>query len=276
MTFAKYGLCTLAAVVIYGLPLALPHYFKSFYRLSDSQVPPELDNHIRKVAFLMGYLPNQVANLNVFITREMESISFGHLASPWGAYVGLPRQVLWTCEDDVKNSTIHKKGLPIDWESDFGRRLTVCLTPTGSQTNFRIAHELAHLKSNHLLYFVMITPLHLMTLFLFLQYGSPFLQRKLNVGSLGVGMGAVCMWAITLVVDMRRVRHKFEFEADKTAACVGRGFAEGGLEMFFRQRQISLLLGDDNEKSTATHPSCLDRQKKLQEVMIDEYQVTLD
>ena len=276
MTFTRYGLCSLAAVVIYGLPLAVPHYYKSFYQLSDSQVPTNLDNHVRKVAFLMGFLPSQVTNLNVFISKEMNSISFGHFSSPWGAYIGLPRQVLWTCPDDVKKSTLHKKGFPVDWKSDFGRRLAICLTPSGSQTNFRIAHELAHLKSNHQLYFVLMTPLHIITLFLFLQYGSPFLQRRLNVNSLAVGMGALCIWAITLVLEMKRIRHKFEFDADKTAACVGRGFAEGGLELFFRQRQISLLLGDDNEQSSATHPSCLDRQKQLQEVMLSEYQVTLD
>ena len=276
MNFARYGLCSLAAVVIYGLPLAVPHHLKSFYRLSDTEVPAELDNHIRKVAFLMGYLPHQVANLNFFITKGMNSISFGHLSLDRGAYIGLPRQVLWTCEQDVKNSTIRKKGLPVDWESDFGRRLATCLTPSGSQTNFRIAHELAHLKSNHLFFFVLIPPFHLASLFLFLQFGSPFLQRKLNVSSVAVGIGAICLWAATLIFEMKRIRYKFEYEADEKAACVGRGFAEGGLELFFRQRQISLLLGDDDEQATATHPSCLDRQKRLQEVMLEKYQVTLD
>ncbi|KAI6655265.1 hypothetical protein LOD99_2553 [Oopsacas minuta] len=276
MNFRIYGLCSLAAVGLYGLPIVFPQHFKSFYRKTDSKVPPELDTHVRKIAYLMGFLPNQVANLNVFITKEINSMSFGHLSSPWGAYIGLPRQVLWTGIDDVMKSTLHKKGLPVDWESDFGKRLANCITPSGSQTSFRIAHELAHLQSNHLSYYLLITPLHLLSLFIFLEFGSPYIQKRFKLTSGAVGIPVLLFWVLALCYDLRRTRHKFEFDADNTAASVGRGFAEGGIELFFRQRQVSLLLGNDDEHSTSTHPSCLDRQKRLQEVMINKYQLTFD
>lgn len=276
MNLRTYGLCSLAAVGLYGLPLVFPQHFKTFYNKPESKVPPELDTHVRKIAYLMGFLPNQVANLHVFITKETSSVSFGHLSSPWGAYVGLPRQVLWTGVDDVTQSTLHKKGLPINWDSDFGKRLANCLTPSGSQTSFRIAHELAHLKSNHLSYFLLLTPLHLMSLFIFLEFGSPFIQRKFKLTSGAVGVGAIFFWVLALCYDMRRTRHKFEFDADNRAASVGRGFTEGGIELFFRQRQISLLLGNEEDNATPTHPSSLSRQKRLQALMIEKYQLTFD
>ena len=276
MNLRTYGLCSLAAVGLYGLPLAFPQHFKSFFNQPSSKVPPELDTHVRKIAYLMGFLPHQVANLHVFITRETSSLSFGHLSSPWGAYVGLPRQVLWTGVEDVTQSTLHKKGLPIDWDSDFGRRLANCLTPSGSQTSFRIAHELAHLQSNHLSYFLLLTPLHLLSLFIFIEFGSPFIQRKFKLTSGTVGVVAIFFWVLALCYDMRRTRHKFEFDADIKAASVGRGFTEGGIEFFLRQRQISLLLGNDEDNPTPSHPSSLARQKRLQALMIEKYQLTFD
>jgi len=52
--------------------------------------------------------------------------------------------------------TIQKE--PVEWESEEGRRLLQLLPPSAKLINFRIAHEVAHLKKNDFIYSVLLTP----------------------------------------------------------------------------------------------------------------------
>lgn len=58
---------------------------------------------------------------------------------------------------------IHSKatlrGEPVTWDSDEGRTLMELLPPSTNVTNFRIAHELAHLQSHDWLWGLALSPL---------------------------------------------------------------------------------------------------------------------
>lgn len=50
------------------------------------------------------------------------------------------------------------KGEPVDWESEEGEQLLQLLPPSAKLINFRIAHEVAHLKRFDFLYHTFLSP----------------------------------------------------------------------------------------------------------------------
>ena len=49
-------------------------------------------------------------------------------------------------------------GKPVDWDSPTGRKLAKLLPPSTQMTNFRIAHEVEHLKHFDLLPSILLPP----------------------------------------------------------------------------------------------------------------------
>ena len=270
------GIYSLVAVGIYSVPLVFPQILKILYEKKNEKAPTELVTHVKKVAHLMGVIPKKSENLKVFITHGMSSITFGSPSLPFGAYIGLPRQFLWAGIEDAVKTEVVKSGTVVDWDSDFGQRLAKCLVPSGSQINFRIAHELAHIKSKHILYTGTVPPLFLFMLWVAFKFVTPFFCTKFDFNPTRTNLFIFVAWMLFFLFEMSKLRHHYEFEADRIAAGLGRGFAEGGIELFLRQRQIAALLGDDSDTSDPTHPAAIERQKKLQAIMIEKYQYHFD
>lgn len=68
------------------------------------------------------------------------------------------RTVLFRSPKDVHKCDIAVKGEPVDWESEEGEQLLKILPPSAKLINFRIAHEVAHLKSNDFVYHTLLSP----------------------------------------------------------------------------------------------------------------------
>ena len=69
------------------------------------------------------------------------------------------RTVLFRDEQDVAQCDIAVRGEPVEWESEEGQLLLKLLPPSAKLINFRIAHEVAHLKSFDFLYFTVLSPI---------------------------------------------------------------------------------------------------------------------
>ena len=66
--------------------------------------------------------------------------------------------MLFRDERDVFQCDISVKGEPVEWESEEGQQLLKLLPPSAKLINFRIAHEVAHLKSYDFLYYTVLSP----------------------------------------------------------------------------------------------------------------------
>ena len=71
------------------------------------------------------------------------------------------RVVLFRDENDVKSSGMTLSGEPVDWSSHEGQSLLHLLIPSSNVTNFRIAHEVAHLKKQDGWWDVLVSPIFL-------------------------------------------------------------------------------------------------------------------
>lgn len=74
-------------------------------------------------------------------------------------FVNFCRTVLYRGEADVKQSGMLLEGAPVDWESSAGSKLAHLLSPSTQSTNFRIAHEVEHLKNFDLLPSILMPPI---------------------------------------------------------------------------------------------------------------------
>lgn len=75
----------------------------------------------------------------------------------------LYRVVLFRDEADVSNAGIVLGGKPVDWSSPEGRALMNLLIPSADMINFRIAHEVAHLRKRDSWWEVVISPVFFAT-----------------------------------------------------------------------------------------------------------------
>lgn len=104
------------------------------------------------------------------------------------------RVVLFRNEDDVQNSGITLNGKPVDWSSPEGRALIRLLIPSAAMINFRIAHEVAHLKKWDAWWDVPLTPLflvigyHLAVFVCKCKYISVMSEDESLLPGVGVGM----------------------------------------------------------------------------------------
>ena len=81
------------------------------------------------------------------------------------------RTVLYKGEEDIRGIGMLLDGQPVDWDSPTGVKLAKLLSPSAQSTNFRIAHEVEHLKNYDLLPSILMPPVvlifgyHFATLF---------------------------------------------------------------------------------------------------------------
>ena len=81
------------------------------------------------------------------------------------------RTVLYKEEEDIRGIAMLLEGQPIDWDSPTGAKLAKLLSPSAQSTNFRIAHEVEHLKNYDFLPSILMPPVvlifgyHFATLF---------------------------------------------------------------------------------------------------------------
>ena len=68
---------------------------------------------------------------------------------------------MFNSENDIKQSTIAIRGEPVDWDSEEGKKLLKLLLPTAKLMNFRIAHEIGHLKRFDFVYHMFLSPVAL-------------------------------------------------------------------------------------------------------------------
>ena len=68
------------------------------------------------------------------------------------------RTVLFDGPADVFESGMVVDGKPVDWYSSMGKKLAMLMTPSTQMINFRIAHEVGHLKHFDLLPSILLPP----------------------------------------------------------------------------------------------------------------------
>lgn len=253
--------------VLHSFPFIIPETFYKYFK-SSIETPEELEKHVKIIARAIGLKhPN---NLHVFINADMNSVSFGTTYLPGGAWIGLPRQILWKDTDDIKYSHIAFKDKPVDWESDYGLRLARCMLQSASQINFRIGHELSHIHHFHSMFHVIFTPFTLFTFYLCLKFSSEVLIRFGSTPTYGLFI-SVLFTAASYLQGSKYANHYFEYKADEYSADLGIGFAKGGIEMLQKSRKLAVLMGTDEDEETTTHPSSKDRIKRLQEYIRENY-----
>lgn len=64
-------------------------------------------------------------------------------------------------EDDIIQSSITVKGEFVDWNSEEGKNILKLLLPSAKLINFRIAHEVGHLKFFDFAYHMFLSPVTL-------------------------------------------------------------------------------------------------------------------
>ena len=73
-------------------------------------------------------------------------------------YAHTYRTVLFHGPADVFESGMVVDSKPVDWYSSTGKKLATLMTPSTQMINFRIAHEVGHLKHFDLLPSVLLPP----------------------------------------------------------------------------------------------------------------------
>jgi hypothetical protein len=68
------------------------------------------------------------------------------------------RTVLFQGPADVYESGLASDGKPVDWYSPTGKKLARLMIPTTEMINFRIAHEVGHLKHFDFLPVILLPP----------------------------------------------------------------------------------------------------------------------
>ena len=68
------------------------------------------------------------------------------------------RTVLFQGPADVYESGLASDGKPVDWHSPTGKKLARLMIPTAQMINFRIAHEVGHLKKFDFLPTILLPP----------------------------------------------------------------------------------------------------------------------
>ena len=71
------------------------------------------------------------------------------------------RAFLFRGPEDVVQSNVKVRGEAVDWDSNEGRALLKLLVPSTNTINFRIAHELVHLKRHDWLWGAVLSPFFL-------------------------------------------------------------------------------------------------------------------
>ena len=71
------------------------------------------------------------------------------------------RVLLFRTEEDVKNANVSVGTEPVDWSSPEGHALLHLLLPSADVINFRIAHEVAHLKRHDIWWNAVLSPVFL-------------------------------------------------------------------------------------------------------------------
>lgn len=93
--------------------------------------------------------------------------------------IGQSRTVLYKGEEDFQGIGMLLDGQPVDWSSPTGIKLAKLLSPSTQSTNFRIAHEVEHLKNFDLLPSILMPPVVLI-----LGYHFAILFSKCTVNNL--------------------------------------------------------------------------------------------
>jgi Zn-dependent protease with chaperone function len=204
---------------------------------AGNEPPPELVDHVRKIAHFMG-LPN-VERINVFLTKGLTSMAFGSLWLPNGATIGLPRSVLFKNAEDVKGSFLGLTGKPIDWNSEMGRSLAASLLPSAQQINFVIAHEVGHLKHHDWLPRTVLPSVTLVIAYHASRAIPPYFVPHRSLAGFSLGMAVSLAIYLQLIASLSRWQ---EFRADKMAAQCSASYARGGLDHFSKRMKIDSVL----------------------------------
>lgn len=230
--------CAGGLVVANTLPHLLPAYSRMSCELASASAPEELVGHVRKIAHGMGLANPE--RIQVFISAGSSSVSGGSTKLPAGSIVGLPRAVLFQGPEDVMRAKATLRGEAVCWESNEGCALLKLLQPSTDVINFRIAHELAHLKHHDWLWAMALSPLVLVAGY----HLAVFLSRSVFAAHLQLAFPILFSMTVFAFVETKRIiNHWQEFRADRVAALCSRRYAEGGVEFFRNSMQMDALAG---------------------------------
>ncbi|XP_064400350.1 transmembrane protein 177-like [Halichondria panicea] len=262
--------CAGGLLCVNFVPHALPSIIRWSSEADRIEAPIELVAHVRKIAASMGL--SNTERVQVFVNRGFSSLCGGSTALPMGAVIGLPRTVLFRSPKDVHKCDIAVKGEPVDWESEEGEQLLKILPPSAKLINFRIAHEVAHLKSNDFVYHTLLSPAVLVCGYHF----ALFLSKSMFPGRIVAAFPLLFSLALVAQVQISSTIHHWqEYRADKMAAVCRRSYAEGGAELMRRGMQLESILREPPsryslERFTASfksHPSYRDRLERLNDLL---------
>lgn len=172
-------------------------------------------------------------------------------------------------------SNVTLRGDAVAWDSPEGRALIKILLPSTNLINFRIAHEIAHLKRHDPFREVPLSPIFLVGgyhLAVFLCKTPIFSAKVVLAFPLFFFMALFAYAEVSSLLNQQ-----LEYQADRMAAMASKKYAEGGIELMRKQMELDALTRYGSNSSSflqkilsnfSSHPPYDERLQKLEKVLV--------
>ncbi len=273
------GIGTVAVFAFHAAPHVFPQLNRKLFETVPKQEAPHTHRLILADACKRIGIKN-VDGIDLFYNSGFGTISAGSLDLPNKAVIGLPRSFLLNDIEELKKAGVKFQDTAVHWDSKCGKALEKALIPKDDHIAFAMAHELAHIKNNDVLYRSLFPTAWFFATCQFMFFAVPRARGAPTTGYKALLVVLLVILSSYFYYESSKyLRCLLESKADEAAAGCGSDYCSGGISYLRSHLRVNRVIRhltsfkglmryseEGNDLHDAYHPLLTDRIQKLKEI----------